>query len=80
MESKIQKWGNSLALRIPKAFAQNINVHQDTPVTITIENGKLVITPLAEDELSLDHLLSQITDDNIHQEIETGKAIGKEVW
>ena len=80
MESKIQKWGNSLALRIPKAFAQNLNFDQDTPVSLNIEKGRLVITTLVEDEYDLEYLLNQITEDNIHQEIETGGAVGKEVW
>lgn len=80
METKIQKWGNSLALRIPKAFAQDINIDQDTPVSLTLEAGSLVITPIKDREFNLDYLLSQVTDENIHQEIDTGKLAGKEFW
>ena len=79
METKIQKWGNSLALRIPKAFAQNIDLSQNSEVTLEIQEGKLVVTPVIE-EVSLDSLLDQITEDNIHQEINFGEPQGKEVW
>lgn len=80
METKIQKWGNSLALRIPMAFAQNINIQKDTPIDLSIEEGRLVVTPISEPEYSLDQLLAQITDDNIHEEIDIGNFVGKEVW
>jgi len=80
MEAKVQKWGNSLALRIPKAFAQNMDIHQDALVDISIEKGKLVITPITEQEYSLERLLEQVTDGNIHKEVDTGNSVGKEVW
>ena len=80
MEAKVQKWGNSLALRIPKAFAQNMEIHQDALVDISIEKGKLVITPITEEEYSLEQLLEQVTEGNIHKEVDTGNLVGKEVW
>lgn len=80
MEAKVQKWGNSLALRIPKVFAQNMDIHQDALVDISIEKGKLVITPITEQEYSLERLLEQVTDGNIHKEVDTGNSVGKEVW
>lgn len=72
METKIQKWGNSLALRIPKAFAQNIHLSQNSAVRLEIQDGKLVVTPVVE-QVSLDHLLDQITEENIHQEVDFGE-------
>ncbi len=80
MEAKVQKWGNSLALRIPKAFAQDMNIHQEALVDLSIEAGRLVVTPITEQEYSLDNLLEQVTDGNIHQEIDFGNSVGKEVW
>ncbi len=80
METKIQKWGNSLALRIPKAFARDIKISQNSTVGITLEEGRLVVTPMIVDKFDLDSLISQITDDNLHREIDSGIAIGKEVW
>ncbi len=81
MQTQVKKWGNSLALRIPKAFAEEMDISSDTPVEISIVEGNLVVTPLVEAQsYSLDDLLSQITEDNLHGEVETGEAVGQEVW
>lgn len=80
METKIQKWGNSLALRIPKIYAKNTKIEQDTLVDISIEDGKLIIVPIVEPVDSLNSLLAQITEENIHGEIDTGHSVGKEIW
>ncbi|NQT74648.1 MAG: AbrB/MazE/SpoVT family DNA-binding domain-containing protein [Chloroflexi bacterium] len=80
MQSRIQKWGNSLALRIPKSFAQEIGIERDVPVDISLADGKLVVAPIEKPILTLDDLLSKITKDNKHHEIETGPAVGEEIW
>ena len=80
MQSRVQKWGNSLALRIPKSFAQEVGIDRDAPVDISLENGKLVIEPISKPVLTLEQLLSQVTEDNIHHEVDTGPAVGKEIW
>ena len=78
MRGRIQRWGNSLALRIPKSFAIEAGLNRDTPEDVTLEKGKIVITP--ETTISLDELLAKVTDENIHGETSTGPAVGKEVW
>jgi len=80
MITRIQKWGNSLALRIPKSFAAEIGLHRETSVDVSLANGKLLITPVAKPKLSLEELLSQVTEENIHHEIDTGPAMGNEAW
>ncbi len=80
MQTKIQKWGNSLALRIPKAFADEISIEQNASVEISVIEGKIVIAPIAEAEFTLDELLAAVTPENIHHEIDTGEAVGNEVW
>lgn len=80
MKVQIQKWGNSLALRIPKSFARETQIDQGTVVDLSLEKGEIIIRPVIEPEFTLDQLLSRVTKDNIHREIETGKAQGKEVW
>ena len=77
---KVQKWGNSLALRIPKAFAQQVAVEDDAVVDLAVEDGKLVATPMGKQKPSLRGLISQIRDDNLPDEIEFGPPVGKEVW
>jgi len=80
MVTRVQKWGNSLALRIPKAFADEIALAYDSAVELSIVEGTLVIAPLVAETLTLDQLLEGITADNIHAEIDTGGRVGKESW
>lgn len=80
MRSRIQKWGNSLALRIPKSFAQEIGLDRDVPVNVSLEDGKLIVAPIPEPALTLERLLEQVTEDNIHREADTGRAVGEEAW
>lgn len=80
MQSRIQKWGNSLALRIPKSFAREIGLDRDVPVNVSLEDGKLVVAPIVEPPLTLERLLEQVTEDNIHREVDTSRAVGEEVW
>ena len=80
MQSRVQKWGNSLALRIPKSFAQEVGIDRDAPVDVSLENGKLIIEPIAKPMITLEQLLLQVTDDNIHREVDTSPAIGAEIW
>lgn len=80
MLTKVQKWGNSLALRIPKTFALDANLQNDSLVEISLVKGKIVITPVPMPNWSLDDLLAGITPDNLHGEVDTGSAVGNEIW
>ena len=80
MKTRVQKWGNSLALRIPKSFAVDAHLDAETPVELSVVEGNLVVKPLAETPLSLDELLKGVTDENLHGEWNTGPAVGKEIW
>jgi len=80
MQTQIKKWGNSLALRIPKLLAEQLDIKTDTEVEIAVEDGQLVVKPLPEQTVTLEELLAQITDENLHEEVETGTAVGGEVW
>jgi len=80
MQSRIQKWGNSLALRIPKPFAQEIGLGRDVTVNMSLEEGRLIVTPVTETPMTLEQLLEQVTEDNIHREVDSGPAAGEEVW
>jgi antitoxin MazE len=79
MKTRIQK-GNTMALRIPKPFAEEANLRQDSAVDVTVRSGKLVVVAIEEPQLSLEHLVAKITPSNRHAEVETGKAAGNEVW
>ncbi|MBI3973733.1 MAG: AbrB/MazE/SpoVT family DNA-binding domain-containing protein [Chloroflexi bacterium] len=80
MRARVQKWGNSLALRIPKPYAEEIQLEQDAPVDLYIIDGKLVITPVIEPAAELAELLEQVTEQNLHREVDTGWPVGNEVW
>lgn len=80
MKVRIQKWGNSLALRIPKPFAAETHLKQDSPVEVSVVDGKLVIEPIAQPELRLEDLLARVTERNLHGEVDSGPALGKEAW
>ena len=80
MLTKVQKWGNSLALRIPKAFALDAQLENNSVVEVSLIDGQIVIKPVSMPAWTLVQLLSGINSDNIHRETETGVAVGNEVW
>jgi antitoxin MazE len=80
MVTKIQKWGNSLGLRIPKSFAEEAGVEAGSPVDISIDDGRLVIQPVRPLKYEFKDLVSEIREDNIHEEITTDGPTGREVW
>ncbi len=80
MKTRVQKWGNSLALRIPKSFAADAGLRENSPVELSLAGGKLIVQPIVSDSLCLEELLKGVTTENIHEEWETGPAVGKEVW
>jgi antitoxin MazE len=80
MKTRVQKWGNSLALRIPKSFAVETGLCADAAVELSLVNGALVVRPITPQPVTLEELLRGITDENLHGEWDTGPAVGKEVW
>ena len=80
MTSRVQKWGNSLALRIPKPLAAEVGLKDNSPVELSLCEGKLIVTPTAQPTVSLDGLLAKVTKKNLHGEVDTGPARGAEAW
>ncbi len=80
MLTRIQKWGNSLGLRIPKSFAVEAEVCDGSTVDLSFENGELVIRPVRRPRLSLEDLLAGITPQNLQEAVDTGSAVGREAW
>jgi antitoxin MazE len=77
MQTVVQKWGNSLGIRIPSLYVKEFDLRNGSSVEILEEDGKLVIKP---GKLTLEQLLSQVTEDNIPEPLETGPSIGNEEW
>lgn len=78
MRIKIQKWGNSLALRIPKAFAFLSRIKQDGYVNLSLENDKIIVEPIEDKKYSLEELISGIKKSNLHDAIDFGEKVGAE--
>jgi antitoxin MazE len=80
VQTKIQRWGNSLGLRIPRAFAEDAGVGAGAAVELSIRNGELVVTPARRVKYRLEELVRKITARNRHGGVETGVPVGREVW
>ena len=78
MEAKIQKWGNSLGIRIPMNVIRGLSLRNGSIVDIIEESDRLIIRPI--EKPTLDDLLNAISEENLHSEIDFGKAEGNEVW
>ncbi|MCF7817670.1 MAG: AbrB/MazE/SpoVT family DNA-binding domain-containing protein [Kiritimatiellales bacterium] len=73
MQSKIQKWGNSLAIRIPKGFADNLSLSNGRLVEMKEVSGTITISPVKRQEANLKSLLAGITKENLHGESDFGR-------
>jgi antitoxin MazE len=79
MRSRVSRWGNSLAIRIPASFSREARINEGDAIELQVEDGHLVITPIRK-TYTLDELLAGVTDENRHDETEWGPAVGREVW
>jgi len=80
MRVQIQKWGNSLAFRIPKVFARETNLSQGSSVDIGIKENCIIVKPLTEKKFKLKSLLDGVNKSNTHQEEDFGERKGLEIW
>jgi antitoxin MazE len=80
MRTKIQRWGNSLGLRIPKTFAVEVGVEAGSEVEIVVQEGEIVVRPGVSPRYELDALLREVTAENLHREVLTGAPVGREAW
>ena len=78
MTAKVQKWGNSLALRIPKALADELRLEQGSAVELRGVDGKLIVEPHRPPQYRLEDLLEKVSRRNLHAEIKTGRPVGRE--
>jgi antitoxin MazE len=80
MHTKIQRWGNSLGLRIPRAFAVEAGVDVGAEVALSVRDGNLIVRPTRRAKYRLDDLVRKITAKNLHREVDTGTPVGREAW
>jgi antitoxin MazE len=79
MRTQVSKWGNSLGVRIPKAYAEEMGLSEGATVEVKLSGRKLVLTP-SRPEYVLEDLVAGITPKNRHGETDWGAAVGKEIW
>lgn len=80
MQTRVQKWGNSLGVRIPRGLAEEVGLVAGTEVSLSSKDGQLVVKPAIPTRLSLEDLLAGISDSNIHSSVDTGSAVGAEIF
>lgn len=80
MKTVVKKWGNSASVRIPTQVMKAARLKIDEPVDVREESGKVVIEPIRRKEFTLEELVDGITKDNLHEAIDFGSAVGREVW
>jgi len=79
MTTKVQKWGNSLAVRLPKNIVRK-TFKVGMPVIIKRERSRIIILPKNAPEPTLEELIAQIDPKNLPEKIDWGKPVGKEIW
>jgi antitoxin MazE len=79
MVTHLSKWGNSLGLRLPKAFAEELGLHEGAAVDLKLEGGRIVIAQHSA-RPSLAELLDKVTADNRHSAVDDGAPVGREAW
>jgi len=80
METTIQKWGNSLAVRLSRDVVQETNLQEGTRVRVTLEKDRIVLRAVKRKQYSLRMLLTKVTRNNRHGEFDRGEAVGREAW
>ncbi|MGE0469809.1 MAG: AbrB/MazE/SpoVT family DNA-binding domain-containing protein [Nitrospira sp.] len=80
MKTTAQKWGNSLAIRVPKSVAVQVGLKAQDDVEIEVHDGNVVLKPQLRRVYRLDNLVKGITPKNVHREIDPGAPIGHEIW
>lgn len=80
METTVQKWGNSLAVRLSRDVVEETNLQEGTRVRVTLEKNRIVLQAVKRKQYSLGKLLTKVTRKNLHAEFDFGEAVGKESW
>jgi antitoxin MazE len=78
--TKIQKWGNSLGIRLPSVFTKELKLKENSSVEIKLIDKKIIIEPVEIVQYDLDELLSKVSEENIHEEIIFDGPEGKKIW
>lgn len=80
--TKVKKWGNSLAIRIPQSVVQDLGLSNDSQLQLTSNGKSVTLKPKVNKAKKIDlvKLLEGVTPENIHPEVDWGPPVGKEIW
>jgi len=79
MQTRVQTWGNSLGVRIPRDLAEEVGLGAGSEVSLSAKDGELVVKPSIPARICLDDLLAEVSEENLHSSIDTGAAVGAEI-
>jgi len=80
MKTAVQRWGNSLALRIPRAYAVETQIAEGSEVELSLKAGALIVRPVLRKRHALADLLKRVSSTNLHGSVETSGPVGQEAW
>ena len=80
MKTTAQKWGNSLAIRVPKSVAVQLGLKAQDDLDIEVRDGNVLLKPHLQRVYRLEDLVKRISPKNVHGEIDTGTPVGREIW
>ena len=80
MKTTAQKWGNSLAIRVPKSVAVQVGLKAQDDLDIEVQDDNVVLKPHLRRVYRLEDLVKRISPKNVHGEIDTGTPVGREIW
>jgi len=78
--TKVQKWGNSYGVRLPRDIARELGVEPGSLLNVDVEDGAIILRTTKRAQDDLDSLVAQITPDNRHDEVDWGESYGREIW
>jgi antitoxin MazE len=79
MRASVARWGNSLAVRLPRSLAEDAHLSEGSDITLTAESGRIIVET-ARPRYALDDLLAQMKPEHRRGEVEWGEPAGGEVW
>jgi antitoxin MazE len=80
VRARVQRWGNSLAVRIPKRLADEAGIGAGTAVDVSLDGGAIIARPVVPTRVTLDELLRRLDPAARPPAVAWGAPVGREVW
>ena len=80
MEARIQKWGNSLGIRIPSNILKSLNIKTNDILNIELDDNKIVISVPQKKKISLEERFKEYNGENLAKNFSWDESVGKEIW